>query len=160
MAKKKLKTTKTTDQTGFVNPIDKDKIAENPGLLPYAHSVGGAMIRPEDKGKVRGNAMLAMYDQTDRQVDQLKQQMNTLLQQAEELKNRMAISEMIYAADVPFHPIIHHIYYLYQRKKDGTTLLSMISPEEWGASIPYEYIARVRLLGDHTWEVQDGKIVV
>jgi hypothetical protein len=33
----------------FVNPIDKDKVAENPGLLPYAHSVGGPPIKPEDQ---------------------------------------------------------------------------------------------------------------
>ena len=26
------------------NPIDPDKVAENPHLLPYAHTVGGAVI--------------------------------------------------------------------------------------------------------------------
>ncbi len=36
----------------FVNPIDPDKVAENPGLLPYAHTAGGAVIRPEDKGRI------------------------------------------------------------------------------------------------------------
>ena len=45
----------------FINPIDPDKVAINPGLLPYAHSAGGAVIRPEDKGRIKGNAMTAMY---------------------------------------------------------------------------------------------------
>jgi hypothetical protein len=30
----------------------------------------------------------------------------------------------------------------------------MISPEEWGRSFPFEkFIAHVRLLTDHTWEI-------
>ncbi|MBL7808125.1 MAG: DUF2452 domain-containing protein [Saprospiraceae bacterium] len=147
----------TTDQA-FVNPIDKDKVAETPGLLPYAHTSGSAVIRPEDKGRIRGNAMTAMYDQTDRQMEQLRQQMETLMNQAKSLHSRMEVSEIIYQADVPFQPVIHHIYHLYQRKADGRHLLSMISPTEWGRKAPYEHLASVRLLGDHTWEVLAGAV--
>jgi|GEM_PF-76220 len=142
----------------FVNPIDKTKVTDTPGLLPYAHTAGGAVIRPEDKGQVRGNAMTAMYDQTDRQMEQLRQQMETLAKQAQSLHERMSISEMIYQADVPFQPIIHHVYHLYQRKSDGTELLSMIAPGEWGRTNPYQHLATVRLLGDHTWEVVAGGV--
>ncbi|MCC7466167.1 MAG: DUF2452 domain-containing protein [Saprospiraceae bacterium] len=151
------KDSKTADQA-FVNPIDKDKVAETPGLLPYAHTAGGAVIRPEDKGQIRGNAMTAMYDQTDRQMEQLRQQMETLMSQAKSLQNRMEVSELIYQADVPFQPVIHHIYHLYQRKTDGKHLLSMIAPAEWGRKAPYEHLATVRLLGDHTWEVLAGGV--
>lgn len=142
----------------FVNPIDKTKVAENPGLLPYAHTSGSAVIRPEDKGRIRGNAMTAMYDQTDRQMEQLRQQMETLVRQAQSLQQRMSISEVIYQAEVPFQPVIHHIYHLYQRKSNGTHLLSMIAPGEWGKTAPYEHLATVRLLGDHTWEVMQGSV--
>jgi hypothetical protein len=147
-----------TDNEAFVNPIDKDKVAENPGLLPYAHTAGGAVIRPEDKGRIRGNAMTAMYDQTDRQMEQLRQQMETLMKQAKSLNARMGVSEIIYQADIPFQPVIHHIYHLYQRKSDGSHVLSMISPAEWGRKAPYEHLATVRLLGDHTWEVLEGGV--
>ncbi|MBX2890161.1 MAG: DUF2452 domain-containing protein [Saprospiraceae bacterium] len=149
---------KPNNDEAFVNPIDKDKVAENPGLLPYAHTMGGAVIRPEDKGQIRGNAMTAMYDQTDRQMEQLRQQMETLVKQAKSLDNRMKVSEVIYQADVPFQPVIHHIYHLYRRKTDGANVLSMIAPSEWGRKIPYEYLATVRLLGDHTWEVLEGEV--
>lgn len=154
MSKKKEK---NVGEQAFVNPIDKDKVAEAPGLLPYAHNAGSAIIRPEDKGQIRGNAMTAMYDQTDRQMEQLRQQMETLAKQAKSLRERMEISETIYQADVPFQPVIHHIYHLYQRKTDGRHLLSMISPTEWGRKAPYEHLATVRLLGDHTWEVMSGE---
>ena len=144
---------KEPEETPFVNPIDKDKITETPGLLPYAHTAGGAVIRPEDKGQIRGNAMLAMYDQSDRQMEQLREQMETLVRQARALKDRVNVSEVIYQAEVPFQPVIHHVYHLYQRKSDGAHLLSMIAPDEWGRKRPYEHLATVRLLGDHTWEV-------
>jgi len=154
MPKKK----KPSNNDAFVNPIDKDKVAETPGLLPYAHTSGSAVIRPEDKGRIRGNAMTAMYDQTDRQIEQLRQQMETLVNQAKSLDNRMRVSEVIYQADIPFQPVIHHIYHLYQRKTDGTHVISMIAPSEWGRKMPYEHLATVRLLGDHTWEVLEGGI--
>ncbi len=155
MAKKK---DKNTGEQAFVNPIDKDKIAETPGLLPYAHTAGGAVIRPEDKGRIRGNAMTAMYDQTDRQMEQLRKQMEVLMNQAKSLSERMEVSEIIYQADIPFQPVIHHIYHLYQRKDNGKHLLSMIAPAEWGRRAPYEHLASVRLLGDHTWEVMEGGV--
>ncbi|GAB4491031.1 MAG: hypothetical protein OHK0019_10670 [Saprospiraceae bacterium] len=154
MPKKK----KPSNNDAFVNPIDKDKVAETPGLLPYAHTAGSAVIRPEDKGRIRGNAMTAMYDQTGRQMEQLRQQMDTLVKQAKSLDNRMRVSEVIYQADIPFQPVIHHIYHLYQRKTDGTHVISMIAPSEWGRKTPYNYLATVRLLGDHTWEVLEGGI--
>ena len=147
---------KTLHDDVFVNPIDPDKVAETPGLLPYAHTAGGAVIRPEDMGRIRGNAMTAMYDQTDRQMEQLRGQMETLVNQAKSLSTRMTISEVIYQAEVPFQPVIHHIYHLYQRKADGQHLLSMIAPQEWGRKQPYDHLATVRLLGDHTWEVLAG----
>ena len=154
MAKKK----KRDPNGAFVNPIDPDKVTDTPGLLPYAHHSGSALIRPEDKGRIRGNAMTAMYDQTDRQMEQLRRQMETLVNQAKSLRNRMNVSELIYQADIPFQPVIHHIYHLYQRKKDGVHVLSMISPEEWGTRMPYDFLASVRLLGDHTWEVLQGEV--
>ncbi len=154
MAKKK----KNDPNDAFVNPIDPDKVADTPGLLPYAHHSGSAVVRPEDKGRIRGNAMTAMYDQTDRQMEQLRQQMETLVNQAKSLQNRMNVSELIYQAELMFPPVIHHIYHLYQRKKDGSHVLSMVSPAEWGDRSPFDFLATVRLLGDHTWEVLEGGV--
>lgn len=132
---------------------EKDKITDLPGLIEYAHHAGSAIIKPEDKGRIKGNAVAAMHDQTDRQFRQLYEQMQTLIEQAKYLKNRVEVSERIYQATVPFQPVIGKIYYLYKRK-DGRDLLSMVSPDEWGKSFPYEsFEAEVRLLSDHTWEV-------
>jgi len=134
------------------NPIDPDKVAENPHSLPYAHNVGGVPIKPIDKGRVKGVAVQAMYEQTDAQLGQIKKQIELLAEQAKAIQDRVRISELIYQADASFKPLIGNTYHLYE-KKDGTHVLSMVAPEEWGSSTPYEFVATVKLQADHTWEV-------
>ncbi len=134
------------------NPIDKDKVAENPHLLPYAHHIGSAIIRPIDKGRVKGLSMEAMYQQTDNQLNQIKEQVETLIRQAQDIHDRIDLSEKIYKAEVGFRPIIDKVYFLYERD-DHSWTISLISPEEWGKICPHSYLAKVKLLADHTWEV-------
>jgi hypothetical protein len=139
----------------FINPIDKDKTAENPGLLPYAHTSGSAVIKPEDMGKAKSYALKAMEQQTDMQMNQLHQQIELLYRQANEIKERKEVSHIIYTAQMGFDPLINHIYYLYQ-KADESYLLSMVAPSEWGRSAnKLKAVACVRLLADHTWEIME-----
>ena len=134
------------------NPIDKDKITETPGTLPYAHTIGGVVIRPEDIGKVKSNALSAMFKQTDSQLGQIKEQIELLAKQAKKIEERKEISIIIYSAQMGFDPLIGHTYHLY--KKSSDFILSMVSPGEWGNQIPYDkFVASVKLLSDHTWEI-------
>ncbi len=135
------------------NPIQSDKVAENPGLLPYAHNAGSAVIKPEDLGKIKGKSILAMRQQTDKQMNQLVEQMQTLMKQANEIKSRVELSERIYDAEIGFEPIIGHVYYVYL-KDNGKDVISIIAPSEWGRSYRYvRYLGKVVLLADHTWDV-------
>lgn len=137
----------------FVNPIDKDKVAENPGLLPYAHHAGSALIKPEDMGKAKSRALMAMEQQTDLQYRQLQRQIELLAKQAQELKNRVEISQQIYNCEMGFEPLISHTYHLY-RREDEKLFLSMVAPNEWGRTKKsHEHIATVKMLADHTWEI-------
>jgi len=136
------------------NPIDIDKVAENPGLLPYAHTVGGAAFELVDVKKNKSLDLSAMQDQTDMQLDQIRKQMELLAQQAMEIKKRKELSELIYNAKMSFKPEINHIYYLYENE-EATPILSMIAPEEWGRSRKYNrFLHKIRLLADHTWKIE------
>jgi len=141
----------------FINPIDADKVAENPHTLEYGHHVGSAVVKAEDVGKLKGRAMTAMEHQTDIQLNQLHAQMQLLAEQAKKINKRKEISEQIYQASFRFEPIINHVYYLYE-EEDGSPLLSIIGPNQWGRSRKnkYTYLATIKLLGDHTWEVLDS----
>ncbi len=143
-----------TERKDFVNPIDADKIAENPHTLPYAHTVGGAVIKPIDKGRTKGLAVEAMHEQTNMQLEQIQKQIELLAAQAKKLQKRVEVSEMIYMADISFKPLIGHIYHLYQRA-DDTAILSMIGPDEWGPKGHKfnKFLATVKLLADHTWKI-------
>ena len=137
----------------MINPIDIDKVAENPSLLPYPHHVGSSMVKPDDVGKLKSRALSAMYEQTDTQLRQIQKQVELMLIQANEIKNRIAISEKIYTAKISFEPFVGAIYHLY--KKEDDYLLMMISPDEWGRSKnnSLKFIDSVKLLSDHTWEI-------
>ena len=137
----------------FINPIDPDKITENPHSLEYPHHAGSALVRPEDKGKIKGRALSAMEHQTDMQLNQIYEQMQLLAEQAKKLNDRKSISEFIYTAEMRFEPLINHVYQVYQ-KEDSSYLLSLIGPKEWGRSKnPITFVATVRLLADHTWDI-------
>jgi cellobiose-specific phosphotransferase system component IIA len=131
----------------------KEKTTENPGILPYAHHSGSAIIKPEDKGKITGRAVAAMHSQTDMQMAQIYEQMRLLAEQAKKIQSRIEVSERIYQASIAFEPLINHRYFLYQ-KADGTDFMSMIAPEEWGRKKDWAaFVAEVKLLADHTWEI-------
>jgi hypothetical protein len=54
-----------------------------------------------------------------------------------------------------FEPLINHTYYLY-KKENGIHLLSLVAPGQWGKSgKSLIYLATIKLLADHTWEVID-----
>jgi hypothetical protein len=92
-----------------------------------------------------------MEEQTNMQLSQIRQQIELLALQAQEIHKRKELSMMIYNARLSFKPNIGQVYYLYE-KNDGQHMLSLVSPKEWGAGMPFKkFIAGVKLLADHTW---------
>ena len=131
----------------------EDMVTANPGTIAFPHTVGGAVIRPEDKGKIKGLAVSAMYEQTEMNMKQIYDQMQLLAQQAKIIQDRVGLSERIYQAQMNFQPLISRIYHLYEME-DEKDILSMIGPKEWGRSTPFKkFIATVKLLADHTWDI-------
>jgi len=85
------------------------------------------------------------------QLTQIRQQIELLALQAQEIQRRKELSVLIYSAKLNFTPVIGQQYYLYE-KKDGSHFLSLVSPREWGPSGPFKKCAAaVKLLADHTW---------
>ncbi len=146
---------KNMSKENFINPIDEDKVAESPHNLPYAHTVGGSVVKPIDKGRMKGLAVSAMYEQTDMQLDQIREQIELLAAQAKAIQKRVEISQQIYQCQMNFKPLIGHIYHLY-RRDNGEEILSMVAPSEWGRTNPLTFVASVKLLADHTWEILES----
>ena len=120
-------------------------------VLPYSSSVSGAVIKPTEEGMIRHKALTAMEEQTNMQLSQIRQQIELLALQAQEIQRRKDLSVLIYSAKLNFTPVIGQVYYLYE-KKNGDHFLSLVRPKEWGAHGPFKKaVATVKLLADHTW---------
>ena len=121
-------------------------------VLPYASSAGSVAIRPTKEGVIKHKALSAMEDQTNMQLNQIKEQIELLARQAQEIRKRKELSLMIYEAKITFKPQIGQTYHVYE-KADGSHVLSLVAPSEWGGgSGPFAgFIATVKLLADHTW---------
>lgn len=121
-------------------------------VLPYSASVAGALIKPNEEGMIRHKALTAMEEQTNMQLEQIRKQIELLALQAQEIHKRKELSMLIYEARLNFSPVIGQTYYVYE-KNDGSHLLSLVSPKEWGGGAgPFKrFVAAVKLLADHTW---------
>ena len=114
-------------------------------LSPIPLSVGSPIIKAEDKGKLRANAVEAMHHYANQEMALLKKQADLIMEQ-------LKVSENIYTSDMRFQPVIGQVYHLYE--KDDHFKLSIIGPTEWGRSKTVgNYVASVKLLGDHSWDI-------
>lgn len=145
--------TKKDEKDDWVNPIDKDKVADTPGLIPYPHAIGSPAFAPNKEGTIKKAAIRSMEEQCHMQMNQIKEQIELLAKQAEKIKTRMQVSKAVYSAAMGFEPVVGKTYHLYARNEDDF-VLSLIGPDEWNKKIPFKYfVATVRLLSDRTWDV-------
>lgn len=146
-----LKITQKGNNKESVPFVNVEVYHKQMSVLPYASSVGSVAIRPTREGVIKHKALSAMEEQTNMQLDQIRQQIELLARQAQEIRKRKELSLMIYEAKLSFKPQIGHTYHLYE-KKDGTHMLSLVAPHEWSDGGPFkQFVSSVRLLADHTW---------
>ena len=98
-------------------------------------------------------SLVVMEHHANRQINSLKKQAALLVEQAQEIQDRVKLAHLVSRAQYSFKPIMLKEYYLYE--KNVQYRLTLISPEEWPShtDCPYgECVAVVRQLGDSTWE--------
>lgn len=143
----------------YKGEIDPDKVAEKPSTLPYAHHAASAVIKPIDKKGLKGSSLAIMEEQTQMQLDQIQEQVALLIHQAQKIRGRAELGQMIYDAEMNFMPVVGDTYHLYERE-NGRKVLSMIGPNEWGRRkcTLGKHLSTVRLLSDRTWiPIEDNK---
>lgn len=95
--------------------------------------------------------------QAEQEYNRIMELVVVLQKQAESIKRRLDLTDMIHKAKYNFKIIQGNCYWLIFDRNKNITRLSMMAPEDWGAGPPdhYEYICRVRCLGDYTWQEID-----
>ena len=100
-----------------------------------------------DAGLARTN------DTANQEAARLQSQAQLLLEQAQLVEWQADIRQKIRSSSIRFKPVVYQDYYLYENS--GDPQLTMISPDEWAGPSPYgACLAKVRQLGDLTWDVQ------
>ena len=87
------------------------------------------------------------------EYNRIMQLVAVLQQQAEGVKRRLEITDWVHAARYSFQIYHGQCYWLAHDLRHGGTLLTQTGPGEWSTGAPnwYDYICRVKWLGDHTW---------
>ena len=93
-------------------------------------------------------------DSANREIDRLREQAKMLMEQADKVEFEAEIRAKIRSAEFGFTPVVHQVYYLYQ--KNNSCILSLIGPNEWNKQAPFgNCLASVMQLGDLTWEITE-----
>ena len=129
----------------------------NRNVTPYPVEVGGPsfdLIPVEKQKDIMVNVARLHGHQEYRRIMEL---VAVLQRQADEVRQRLEITDLVHAARYSFQIYHGQCYWLARDLARGGTLLTQTGPTEWTTRPPdyYEYICRVKWLGDYTWTEVD-----
>ncbi len=138
----------------FDASIDNSLVAFfNKNVTPYPTEVGGPAfdLIPIEKQKDIMVNVARMHGQQE--YSRIMQWVAVLQTQAASIKRRLEITNWVHAAKYQFQTYHGQIYWLANDTRRGGTILTHHGPDEWctGAPENYDYICRVKWLGDYTW---------
>ena len=126
----------------------------NRNVTPYATSTLGPKfdLIPVTQQKDIMINHARMYAQQE--YDRIIELVTVLQKQADDIKRRLEVTDLVYSAEYNFQIVMGNCYWLVWQKRHSKTLLVHTGPTEWSTGIPedYEYIIQVKYMGDHTWQ--------
>jgi hypothetical protein len=158
MTKKKSNLAKGRDS--YDATLDNSLVAFfNKNITPYATEVGGPKfdLIPVEKQKDIMVNVARMH--AEQEYNRIMDLVKVLTRQAAELKRRLEITDAVHAAKYEFQTYHGQIYWLCYDTNKTISRLTHNGPDEWttGAPESWDYICRVKWLGDYTWIEVDEK---
>ena len=131
----------------------------NKNITPYPTEIGGPAfdLIPVEKQKDIMINVARMHGQQE--YNRIMELVAVLQKQAASIKRRLEITDMVHAAKYEFQTYHGKIYWLCYDNRKQFTRLVMHGPTDWSTGAPeeYEYICRVKWLGDYTWIEVDNE---
>jgi hypothetical protein len=125
----------------------------NRNVTPYPTEAGGFKfdLVPVEKQKDVMVNVARMHAQQE--YDRIMELVKVLEKQAQQIKKRLEITDAVHSAKYQFQIYHGQIYWLAYDTRHKCTILVRHGPTEWSTGPPanYEYICRVKWLGDHSW---------
>ena len=135
----------------------------NRNITPYPTEAGGPKfdLIPVEKQKDIMVNVARMHAQQE--YDRILELVTVLQRQAAGIKRRLDITDMVHSAYYQFQTYHGQPYWLAQETDKNRVILTHLGPSDWSTGAPqnYQYIARVKWMGDYTWcEIDEhGNIV-
>ncbi len=131
----------------------------NKNVTPYPTEVGGPSfdLIPVEKQKDIMVNVARMHGQQE--YNRIMELVAVLQKQAASIKRRLEITDWVHSAKYDFQTYHGKIYWLCYDTKKQFTRLTHNGPDDWSTAPPeeWEYICRVKWLGDYTWVEVDAE---
>lgn len=87
------------------------------------------------------------------EYDRIMELVAVLQKQAQQIKRRLELTDLVHGAEYKFQLYHNQCYWLAIDLKRNKSILTPLGPNDWHANKPedYEYLTRVKWLGDYTW---------
>jgi len=131
----------------------------NKNVTPYPTDIGAPKfdLIPIEKQKDLMVNVARLHAQQEYQ--RIMDLVAVLQKQADQIKRRLEVTDAVHAAKYQFQIFHGNTYWLLYDNKDSCTRLSLLGPDDWYTAAPkeYEYITRVKWLGDYSWIEVDAQ---
>ena len=143
----KGRTSYDSTSTGSVIPFFNRNVSK------YPTEAGGVKfdLVPVTKQKDLMINHARIYAQQE--YDRIMELVAVLEKQAQAIKRRLDITDLVHAAEYQFQLVMGNSYWLVWDTRKEKMLLVLTGPNDWSTGVPnnYEYRAQVKYMGDHTW---------
>ena len=143
----KGRTSYDSTSTGSVIPFFNRNVSK------YPTEAGGVKfdLVPVTKQKDLMINHARIYAQQE--YDRIMELVAVLEKQAQAIKRRLDITDLVHAAEYQFQLVMGNSYWLVWDTRKEKMLLVLTGPNDWSTGVPnnYEYRAKVKYMGDHTW---------
>ena len=125
----------------------------NRNVMPYATEAGGAKFDLVPVAKQKDIMINHARIYAQQEYDRIMELVSVLQRQAEDIKRRLDVTDMVYAAEYEFQIVMGQCYWLAMDTRKQKMILTQHGPKDWntGKPVNYNYVCQVQYMGDHTW---------
>lgn len=126
----------------------------NRNISPYPTDVGGPAFDLIPITKQKDLMVNAARMHGQQEYNRIMDLVAVLQKQAADLKRRLDITDMVHQAEYQFKTYHGQTYWLVFDDRKQYTRLVRHGPKDWSTGPPqeYNYICKIKWLGDYTWE--------
>ena len=135
----------------------------NKNVTPYPTDVGAPAFDLVPVAQQKDIMLNVARLHAQQEYDRIMSLVKILQQQANSIRRRLEITDAVHSAKYDFQIYHNQCYWLVNDVAKNMVRLVPLGPKDWSTGAPdkYQYIARVKWLGDYSWiEVDDNGEVV